>query len=171
MKKKMFAIIIAGLFILTVFGAMSASSSFERRHRIQDFRKEPMYICGTTGSVAAVVFYYHTGETTSEPEMVLLEDATVTCKDLNGDTHIMIYEEVIPGTYAYVVYEVPIGVCEITATYQGYSSKIVTGYVNEGDPTIYKMELEEEPDIHPFIIEIINRFTRSFPMLRNLFGQ
>lgn len=174
MKRKILVILIAVLVVSTVFGAISSGATIiERREAIrQVLNNDFPSVHGGIGSFGVVVFYRKIIEPSTNPELIFIEDATVTLKDKDGNIYQMIYVEVKPDFYAYVAYEVKEGSCEITASYQGYLSKTINVEVHDGeDLIIRKIQLEEEPDSHPVIIQIINRFTRSFPLLRNLFGQ
>ena len=118
------------------------------------------------GDVAAFVFYEQFGKCDKEPRIVVIDDAIVTCKDINGEVHEMTYQELVPGIYGYFVSDIPTGNCEISATKDGYSTETIDAIVFPEGFDIYRIELDETPDprftnnvyFEPFlrIIQILN---------------
>jgi hypothetical protein len=188
MKNKMLAILMAGLIVATVFGAMSASAVVIGKEqevktvsslrvdegamfasaavisKKQDVKTVSPLVVEEIGDIGAVVFNITITETHSIPVNQFITDATVSCKDMNGDTHNMEYVEYSPEKYYYVAYEVPAGPCEITASKQGYDTETISGVVVADGFTAYRIELEEGGEKHRVFLMLLD----IFPSLRLL---
>lgn len=161
-KKKILAILMVGVFVATVFGTLSVSADINTKQVYK-----PYFPVGynNTGSVGVKVFDIDIIDSDDIPRTIIIDDATVVCKDQLGDTHQMSYEEMIPGVFLYVAYDLPAGQCEITASKEGFSSKTITGKITPEGFERYEIELEETPKSrfmydHPILIRILQAFQR-----------
>ena len=165
-KKEILAIFIVGLLVATTIGAISVSASLIKK---QDELPILPAGFGETGDVGAFVFYDQFGKTDKEPRIVPITDATVYCKDINGVTHEMFYEEIEPGFYAFVASEVPVGECQITASKDGYSTETINAIVFGGFD-IYLIELDQTPisrfGFIPLFERLLQRFQRFSQLLK-----
>jgi hypothetical protein len=98
----------------------------------------------------------HPEENCSMPVIQFITDATVFCKDINGDTHDMEYVEYTPEKYFYIAYEVPAGPCEITASKQGYGTETISGQVVAYGFTAYKIEMEKDGEKHRVFLRLLD---------------
>ena len=166
MKKKMLAILIAGLIVATVFGAMSVSAV--DLNKKQD-EKTLLPLDGSeTGNIGAFVFIEKPRLFSSLSRIIPITGATVICTDVNGETHDMEYELIEPENdfWAYMAYDVPVGLCEITATKEGYDSGTIYEEVRPGGSEIYKLKLEQNPISRSISLGMIYLLIHTFPMLR-----
>lgn len=164
MKKGLFAIIIAGLFIATVFSTISASAS------IAEVKDEIEPLGMDTGDIGVFVFNERPRLFSSLPRIIPITDATVTLIDSSGGTHEMVYELVEPehDFYAYMARDVPAGPCEITATKSGYDSGTINENVHPGGDEIYKLKMEKNPLARSFPTGLLDILIDAFPILRVL---
>ena len=161
-KKKILAILMVGLFVATIFGTLSVSAEINTKQ--VNIPYLPTGI-NNTGSVGVKVVDIDLINTDDIPRTIIIDDATVICKDQNGITHDMSYEEIVPGEFFYVVYDIPVGQCEITASKDGFSTKTITGQIIPEGFGRYEIELEETPKSrfafdHPLLLRILQAFQR-----------
>lgn len=167
MKNKMLAILMAGLIVATVFGAMSASAAVISKK--QEVKTVSPLGVDETGDIGAVVFNRSIPETsTNKPVINFITDATVTCKDINGNTYDMEYVEYSPEEYFYIAYEVPAGPCDITASKHGYDTETISGEVVADEFMAYRIEMEKGGEKHRVFLRLLDLFPNTFPVLRIL---
>jgi hypothetical protein len=166
MKNKMLAILMAGLIVATVFGAMSASAAVISKK--QEVKTVSPLGFDETGDIGAFVFNRTIVEDSSKPLCDFITDATVTCKDINGNTYDMEYVEYSPEKYFYVAYDVPTGPCDITASKHGYATKIISGEVVTDEFMAYRIEMEKGGEKHRVFLRLLDLFPNAFPVLRIL---
>jgi hypothetical protein len=166
MKNKMLAIFMAGLIIATVFGAMSASAAVISKK--QEVKKVSPLGAEETGDIAAFVFNITITEIRisifhiyRKTEIQFIPDATVTCIDKNGDTHIMEYVNLSPEKSFYAAYDVPVGECEITTSKEGYVDTTINGWVVADQFKGYMIEIKKVGEKH----RVISRMLDLFPSL------
>jgi len=166
MRKEILAILMAGLIVVTVFGAMSVSAAVLNKKQ----EVKTVFLAGVdeTGDIGAVVFYKKISTTDDLPVYCIITDAAVYCVDINGDTHDMEYVEYEPEFYAYVAYGVPAGPCEITASKEGFDSETVSAEVIAGGSSVYRIEMEKGSKSHPVFLRLLDLFLNAFPILRLL---
>ena len=166
-KKKILAILMVGVFVATVFGTLSVSADINTKQVYK-----PYFPVGynTTGGVAVKVYDIDIIDSDDIPREIVIDDATVTCTDQIGTTHVLTYEEIEPGFFFYVGYDIPVGQCEITASKDGFSSKTINGQIRPEVLQRYEIELEETPKSR-FIYEhpILTRILQAFQRLIQLF--
>ena len=166
MKKKISAILIAGLIVAVVFSTISASATVINKEQEENtFLPGNM---GETGGIGAFVFQIKPSEASTIPLIKEIRDATVICTDINGETHNMEYVEFEPDFYAYIAYDVPVGNCDITASKDGYKSSTISAEVNPEDIQIYKIELKENLKSRTILFRLFNRLPNAFPILKLL---
>jgi len=166
MKKEILAILMAGLIVVTVFGAMSVSAAVLNKK--QEVKTVLPLGVDETGDIGAVVFNITIGETNTIPVINFITDATVSCKDINGATHDMEYVEYTPEKYFYVAYDVLAGGCEITAFKDGFQTKTISAEVIPDDFTAYRIEVEKGGEKHRVFLRLLDLFPNAFPILQTL---
>jgi len=163
MKKKMLAILLAGL--MTILGSLSVSAANIEKEKATN---PVMPLGADTGGIGVVVFYEQITETDDIPTIVFITDATVTCVDLSGETHEMSYIEFEPDFYAYIVDGIPIGSCEITASKGGFGTVTDTFYVPTETIDIYKLKMDKDPASRPILFRLLDIFPNGLSILRLL---
>jgi len=161
MNKKLIAIFVACIFLATMFGAISASAKTVFKN--QDVSPNTVE---DIGGIGAFVFYEKPRLFSPLPRIIPVEGATVTCIDSEGETHEMQYTEVEPDFWAYMVYDLPLGPCQITATKSGFGSGTVDGHIVTNGEDIYKIRLDKDPNARP----VIAKLSMLFPNLFRIFA-
>ena len=150
-KKEMLAHIMVGFLVATAFGSISVGATM--LNNTINSQTSPLGF-DDNGDVAAFVFYEQYGKTDNDPRIVTVEDAIVTCKDINGEVHEMTFQELVPGVFGYFVTDIPAGNCEISATKDGYSTETIDAIVFSEGFEIYRIELDETP--YPRLANFVN---------------
>lgn len=161
----MISILIAGIFIVTFVGTIFVNATSIKNQMV-----DPVMKFGTEdeGSIGAFIFYEQLGKTSDDPRIVPIKNAKVYCTDINGEQHDMIYQEVEPSFYAYVVFDIPVGECEISASKDGYSTEVISAFIISGGFDIYKIELDKSPISRYVSQNIFYTLVNAFPILRLL---
>lgn len=148
-----------GVLVATVFGTLSVSAVVIKKQNINPFSPSGFE---ETGGIGAFVFYTDIVETDDTERRISITDATVICTDINGNIHEMLYEEIEPGFYLYVAYNITEGKCKITASKQGFISKTIDAFVYLEGLSKYDIELEENPISRSAFERLIPFFNDSF---------
>ena len=161
----MIAILLVGLFIAIFIGTLSVNA-ISIKNQIVD----PVVKFGgfENGDIGAFVFYEQIGKTSDDPRIVPIKNAKVFCTDINDVKHDMIYQEIEPGFFAYVAFDIPAGECEITASKDGYSTEIISAFIFSGGFDIYRIELDKSPIYRSIFQNLFDTFVHAFPILRLL---
>jgi hypothetical protein len=166
-KKKMLAYLMVGFLVATALGSMTVSATTIDNHVFS--QTSPLGF-DDNGDIAVFVFYEQYGKTDKEPRIVVIEDAIVTCEDINGMVHEMTYQELEQGVFGYFVADIPAGDCELSATKDGYSTETIDAIVFSDSFDIYRIELDETPD--PRFSNLVNfgPFLRIIQIFNLLFS-
>jgi hypothetical protein len=164
-RKKMLVCLMVGFLISILIGSMSVSATI-----IDNlvFNKTSPLGFEDNGDVAAFIFYEQLGKNDQEPRIVVIEDATVSCKDINGEAHEMTYQELEPGLFGYFATDIPAGNCQISASKDGYSTETIDAIVFTYGYDIYRIELDEIPDSHFAHHGFFGSLLKIFPILKFL---
>ena len=156
-----------GVLVATVFGTLSVSAAVIKK---QNINPSSPSVFEVTNGIGAFVFYTEIYETHVEERRISITDATVICQDINGNIHEMLYEEIEPGFYLYVAYNITEGKCKITASKQGFSSKTIDAFVYLDGLSKYDIELDKNPISRSvFEIPLLKPLIRVFSFLSQLF--
>ena len=166
-KKKTLVYIMVGFLVATVFWSISVGSTMLDNTFIS--QNSPLGF-DDNGDIAAFVFYEQYGKTDNDPRIVVVEDAIVTCMDINGEVHEMTFQELVPGVFGYFVADIPAGNCEISATKDGYSTETLDAMVFSEGFEIYRIELDETPNPHFEKFLDFGPFLRIIQLLNLLFS-
>jgi len=167
MKKKMLAVLTMVFLIATVFSAISAGSmAIENNQDDTPSTQES----GETGGLGAFVFYERPRLFSPLSRIIPVEGACVTVVDSEGQSHDMAYELVYPehDFYAYMAYDLPVGMCQITATKSGFEMGTAEGMVVPHGDDVIKVEMDRTPLPRSMPLRLIDMFP-NLQLLLSLF--